>query len=378
MKKQIIILGATGSIGKETLEVVRQNRDKFKIVAISAHNNENGLITISKEFNIPVLVLSGKDTNNSKINFSGNMSIINMLNNTDADIVVNGIAGSDGLMPSVTALQSGKDLALANKETIVMAGKLIMNLAAGLQKKIIPVDSEHSAIFHLLENRNLNTVKEIILTASGGPFRETDLNDFTKITLNDALKHPTWDMGKKITIDSATMANKGLEVIEAHGLFSLSGDRIKVLIHPESRVHSLIRTTDASMFAQISNPDMKTPIGNALFYPELMSSSFGDLNLANSSLTFFEADYKRYPLLKSAYETIKLGKAYSIAYNAANEIAVEYFLFNHIHFTDISKIVSNILEKNWTMKPDSFEYIIEIDQNVRKFTKKYIETKIRK
>lgn len=378
MKKKIIILGATGSIGKGTLEVVRTNKDKFEITAISAHNNEKELISISREFNVPVLVISGRNTRNPAINYSGIMSIINMLNNTEADIVVNGIAGSDGLMPSVVSLQSGKDLALANKETIVMAGKLIMNLAQSLQKKILPVDSEHSAIFHLLENRNMNSVKEIILTASGGPFRQTPIQDFSNITLEDALKHPTWNMGKKITIDSATMANKGLEVIEAHELFSIPGDKIKVLIHPESRVHSLIRTNDSSMFAQISNPDMKVPIGNALFYPELMKSSFGDLNLSDKSLTFFEADFERYPLLKTAYETINMGNAYPIAYNAANEIAVDYFLHKHINFTDISKTVSSILEKDWSMKPGNFEEVIEIDLSVRKSTEYNIQRKIRK
>ncbi|MDA3940774.1 MAG: 1-deoxy-D-xylulose-5-phosphate reductoisomerase [Spirochaetia bacterium] len=378
MRKKIIILGATGSIGRGTLDVVRKNRDKFEISAITAHTNLEELISISYEFDIPVLVLSGVESNNSQIKYSGNDSILTMLKNTEADIVVNGIAGSDGLEPSIISLQNGKNLALANKETIVMAGKLIVNLAKSHGRKILPVDSEHSAIFHLLENRDLKTVKEIILTASGGPFRQTPLKDFTKITLQEALKHPTWEMGKKITIDSATMANKGLEVIEAHGLFSLPEDKIKVLIHPESRVHSLIRTTDNSMFAQISNPDMKVPIGNALFYPDLMESTFGDLNLAEKSLTFYEADYKRYPLLKYAYETIKYGKSYSIAYNASNEISVGYFLKNQIKFTDISNIVSNILEKNWSAEPESFEEIIEIDQIVRKSTKNFIEKRIRK
>ncbi|MCK5200881.1 MAG: 1-deoxy-D-xylulose-5-phosphate reductoisomerase, partial [Spirochaetales bacterium] len=320
MRKKIIILGATGSIGKGTLEVVRKNRDKLEIVAISAHTNKKELIAISNEFDIPVLALSGIDSDDPGIDYSGNDSVLTMLKNTEADIVVNGIAGSDGLMPSVAALQSGKNLALANKETIVMAGKLIMNLARDLGKKILPVDSEHSAIFHLLENRDPDSVHEIILTASGGPFRLLPLNEFKNIKLQDALKHPTWEMGRKITIDSATMANKGLEVIEANELFSLPGDKIKVLIHPESRVHSLIRTKDRSMFAQISNPDMRIPIGNALFYPELMSTSFGDLNLAEKSLTFFQADFQRYPLLKLAYDTVDQGGAYPLAYNAANEI----------------------------------------------------------
>lgn len=378
MKKKIIILGATGSIGKETLEVVKRNKSSFSIVAVSAHNNIEKLIDIANEFDVPVLAVSGRKTKNDRIIFSGANSIIDMLNNTDADLVVNGIAGAEGLMPSVVSLKSGKTLALANKETIVMAGQLIMNLSEKLKKKILPVDSEHSAIFHLLENRKMNTIKEIILTASGGPFREMPISNFPNISLKDALKHPTWEMGKKITIDSATMANKGLEVIEAHGLFSLPADKIKVLIHPESRVHSLIRTNDNSMFAQISNPDMKVPIGNALFYPELMRSSFGDLDLANTSLTFFEADYERYPLLKYAYDTITHGKSYPIAYNAANEVAVGFFLSSQINFIDISKIVSNILEKDWSSDPLSFEEIIETDQIVRKLTKHYIEKTIRK
>ena len=378
MRKKIIILGATGSIGKGTLEVVRKNRDKLEIVAISAHTNKKELIAISNEFDIPVLALSGIDSDDPGIDYSGNDSVLTMLKNTEADIVVNGIAGSDGLMPSVAALQSGKNLALANKETIVMAGKLIMNLARDLGKKILPVDSEHSAIFHLLENRDPDSVHEIILTASGGPFRLLPLNEFKNIKLQDALKHPTWEMGRKITIDSATMANKGLEVIEANELFSLPGDKIKVLIHPESRVHSLIRTKDRSMFAQISNPDMRIPIGNALFYPELMSTSFGDLNLADKSLTFFQADFQRYPLLKLAYDTVDQGGAYPLAYNAANEIAVEYFINNKIKFTEISYIVSKILQENWSMKPRSFDEILEIDLLVRKNTMSYIEKQIRK
>ncbi len=378
MRKKIIILGATGSIGQGTLDVIRGNRDKFEIMAISAHTNKKELIAISNEFDIPVLVLSGKDSDDSRIAYSGSNGTLEMLKNTEADIVVNGIAGSDGLMPSVVSLQSGKNLALANKETIVMAGKLIMDLAKDLEKKIIPVDSEHSAIFHLLGNRNSESVKEIILTASGGPFRLKPLQEFSSITLDDALKHPTWEMGRKITIDSATMANKGLEVIEAHKLFLLPGDKIKVLIHPESRVHSLIRTKDSSMFAQISDPDMRVPIGNALFYPELMTSSFGELDLADQKLTFFKPDFQRYPLLKFSYETIARGGAYPLAYNAANEIAVEYFIDKKIHFTEISEIVSNILQDNWSVKPCSFDEIIEIDLLVRERTINYIEKQIRK
>lgn len=377
-KKKIIILGVTGSIGKTTLNVIRENSSKFEISAVSAHKNKDELLRISNEFNIPVLALSGIESLDSEIDYSGSSGILRMIENTEADIVVNGIAESAGLLPSVASLRSGKDLALANKETIVMAGKLIMALAKRLDKKIIPVDSEHSAIFHLLENRNSDSIREIILTASGGPFRELPLSQFRNISLEAALKHPTWSMGPKITIDSATMANKGLEVIEAHKLFSIPSSRIKVLIHPESRVHSLIRTKDASMYAQISYPDMKIPIGNALFYPELITSSFGDLDLTDQRLTFFKADYERYPLLKTAYETVEHGNAYPLAYNAANEIAVESFIDNKIHFTDIPGIVSNMLENDWSVEPGSFEEIVEIDQLVKKITVNYIDKKIRK
>lgn len=378
MRKKIIILGATGSIGQDSLDVIRANDNKFEIVGASAHKNKEKLLAISKDFTIPVLALSGKDQDYSGMTYSGSSGILRMLEETDADIVINGIAGSEGLMPSVTALRSGKDLALANKETIVMAGKLIIELAESLDRKIIPVDSEHSAIFHLLKNRDSESISEIILTASGGPFRLKPLEDFQDITLEDTLKHPTWIMGRKITIDSATMANKGLEVIEAHLMFSIPGDRIKVLIHPESRVHSLIRTIDSSMFAQISDPDMKVPIGNALFYPELMTSSFGKLDLADKTLTFFQADFQRYPLLKYAYEAIDSGGAFPLAYNAANEIAVEYFINKKIKFTEISDIVSNILNDTWSMEPGSFDEIIEIDLLVRKKTINNIEKQIRK
>ncbi len=377
MRKKIIILGVTGSIGQGTLDVIRKNGSKFNIIAASAHFNEQKLISISKEFNIPFLALSGRKSNNSIIKFSGKNSILHMLEETEADIVLNGIAGAEGLPPSIVSLKSGKDLALANKETIVMAGRLIMKLAKDSGRKILPVDSEHSAIFNLLENRNINSVKEIILTASGGPFRLTDLSDFSKITLEDALQHPTWDMGRKITIDSATMANKGLEIIEAHGLFSFPGEKIKVLIHPESRVHSLIRLSDASMYAQISNPDMKIPIANALFYPSLINSTFGELNLAGKSLNFFEADFRRYPMLELAYETVSKEGSYSIAYNAANEIAVDYFINKKIKFIDIPSIVSDILSKDWSHTPESFEDIFETDLNIRETTKEYIKIFIR-
>ncbi|MCF6334877.1 MAG: 1-deoxy-D-xylulose-5-phosphate reductoisomerase [Spirochaetales bacterium] len=373
MRKKIIILGATGSIGQGTLDVIRQNKNYFEITALSAHLREDDLLLAAEEFGVSNLVLSGIKSENPKINYSGTNSISKMLKETEADIVVNAVAGSDGLIPSVVSLQTGKDLALANKETIVMAGRLILDLAEKMNRKIIPVDSEHSAIFHLLENRDPSTVNEIILTASGGPFRTKPLQEFEGITLEDALKHPTWEMGKKISIDSATMANKGLEVIEAHVLFSINPDRIKVLIHPESRVHSLIRTMDSSMFAQISDPDMRVPIGNALFYPEQFHTAFGSLNLADTNLTFFKVDFMRYPLLELAFTAIKKGGSYPLAYNAANEIAVDYFMQGRIGFNDISDTVLSVLENEWTSISDSFEKVLETDLTVRENTIRYIE-----
>lgn len=378
MRKKIIILGVTGSIGKETLDTIREYPDTFEISAVSAHKNEDYLLKISKEFKIPVLALSGKKPKSSEITYSSRSGIMHMISDTEADIVVNGIAGSAGLLPSVATLRSGKDLALANKETIVMAGKLIMNLAEEHSSKVIPVDSEHSAIFTLLESIGRNNVSEIILTASGGPFRTTPLDQFDDITLEDALKHPTWKMGKKITVDSATMANKGLEVIEAHKLFNMPADKITVLIHPESRIHSLIRTNDMCMYAQISKPDMRGPIGSALFYPKPMTSSFGNLDLTDQSLTFFHPEYERYPLLKIAYETIEKEGAYPLVYNAANEIAVEYFMNKQIRFTKIAEIVSELLQADWGENSDTFEEIIETDSRARTMTIKIVEKQIRK
>ncbi len=378
MRKKIIILGATGSIGSGTLDVVRKNQEYFEIAALSAHMNEESLIRAAEEFGVLNLALSGRNSENPRINFSGNDSIRRMLRETEADIVVNAVAGSDGLIPSVVSLETGKDLALANKETIVMAGNLILNLAEKKGKKIIPVDSEHSAIFHLLENRSRDSIKEIILTASGGPFRTKPIHEFPKITLEEALKHPTWEMGKKISIDSATMANKGLEVIEAHILFSMPPEQIKVLIHPESRIHSLIRTMDSSMFAQISNPDMRVPIGNALCYPDQFHTEFGSLNLEDSSLTFYRADFDRYPLLELAYSAIEKGGSYPLAYNAANEVAVEYFILKKTGFTTIQETVSAVLENDWNRVCGSIKQVLETDMQVRKLTVEYLEKLNRK
>ncbi len=363
--KKVIILGTTGSIGSNSLSIIRENRDDFTVSALSAHTREENLLKAGEEFNVKNLALTGVKPLSERINFNGQTGLLRMIRETEADIVINGIAGSAGLLPSVAALESGKHLALANKETIVMAGKLIKELAGNRNLMILPVDSEHSAVFQLLKNRKPEEIAEIILTASGGPFWRKPLNQFKNITLKDTLKHPTWTMGRKISIDSATMANKGLEVIEASELFEMNRQDIKVLIHPESRVHSLIRTINREMYAQISNPDMRIPIQNALTYPEIKYSSFGYLDLANSSLSFYKPDRNRFPLLSFAYNALEYKASYPLAYNAANETAVDAFINGKIGFTMIHRMVEDTLQFDWTAIPKSFDSVMEIDKKVR-------------
>ncbi len=291
-----------------------------------------------------------------------------MIEETGADVVLNGIAGSPGLLPSVYSLRSGKDLALANKETIVMAGRLIKNLAVEKSREILPVDSEHSAVFHLIKDRKRDEVSEIILTGSGGAFRDTPIENLASVTVEDALSHPTWNMGKKITIDSATMANKGLEVIEAGLLFDMDVSRIKVLIHQQSHVHSLIRTMDGSLYAQISRPDMQLPIQNALTYPSLEKSGIEPLDLAGTELSFINPDEKKYPMLGLAYRAAESGNGYPLAYNAANEEAVKAFIDGKIAFTDIYTAVESVLCSDWGSVHTSFSEVEEMDGRVRVMT----------
>lgn len=371
--KKIFLLGATGSIGKSTLEIISEYPDKLELVGISAHKNEIKLSEIGNKFNCKTLVLTGKkESQNNNIIFFGMSELLKTIKNSNADIVVNGIAGSSGLLPSIATIESGKDLALANKETMVMAGSLINKLAQKHNSKILPVDSEHSAIFHLMENCKPEEIDEIILTASGGAFRNLSKEELQNVTVQDALKHPTWSMGVKITIDSASMANKGLEVIEAAMLFNLDITKIKVLIHPQSYVHSLIRKKDCSMYAQISAPDMKLPIQNAIFYPETERVESTYLDLAGKELTFTTPDMEKYKMLQLAYKALTLGNAYTIAYNAANEVLVQSFINNEISFLDIPILTEKILNCRIETIPNNIESILQIDSEIRILTKKII------
>ena len=371
--KKVIVLGSTGSIGTSTLDILYNHRDKFELVGLSANTREDELLEQAGKFNNPAIALTGKNPSNNQIHFSGPDGLLKMIEETEADIVVNGISGAVGLTPSLTALNSGKDLALANKETMVMAGPLINRLAEKMGRKILPVDSEHSAIFHLMQNREPEEIDEIIITASGGPFRGYTSEQQNKVTAEQAMKHPTWNMGYKISIDSASMANKGLEVIECWRLFDIPLKKIKVLVHPQSYVHSLIRTKDMAMYAHISHPDMRLPIQNALYYPEMEAVSSSYLDLAGKELTFFEPDRTNFPMLPLAYKAAKAGGAYPIVYNAVNEIAVQALVEKKITFTEIAVITENLLNQDWTNEPLDFEEVLSIDRKCRKKAEELIQ-----
>ncbi|MDD5930264.1 MAG: 1-deoxy-D-xylulose-5-phosphate reductoisomerase [Spirochaetales bacterium] len=360
--KRILVLGCTGSIGTSTLNIVRNMGEDFCICGLQAHSNEEKLNSYAKEFSngktIPALLTKDDSSENA---------FMALIEKSKPDIVVNGIAGAAGLIPSKCVLESGINLALANKETIVMAGNLIKETAEKNNAKILPVDSEHSAIFCLSEKIGKENISKIIITASGGPFRTLPKEELNNVTVQMALKHPTWNMGKKITIDSATLANKGLEVIEAARLFNASADKIQVVIHPQSLIHSLVQTNDGVMYAQISEPDMKHPILTALTWPDNKTSYLEPFNLFDKTMNFYQPRINDFPMLGYAFECVKLGGSYSIAFNAANEIAVSAFLEEKISFNSISKIVRTVLDKSWSFEPKDYNEVFEADQNARRY-----------
>jgi len=367
MKKKVAVLGATGSIGKSALDVIARGKDDFEVVLLSAHCKSEPLIELGRKWPGALTVHSGAE--------GGREALLAAIANSGADITLNGISGAAGLEPSMAAIESGSNLALANKETLVMAGPLILKRASEKNVKIIPVDSEHSAIFHLIEahcaTHDDNALDEIILTASGGPFRNYSLAEMEKVTPQDALAHPTWNMGAKITIDSASMANKGLEVIEAARLFNVSTDKIKVVVHPQSIVHSMIRMRDGAVYAQLSRPDMRLPIHHALYWPETTPTDFGRLDF-NLSLDFFPPDTEKFPMLALAYEAAQKGGLYPCAYNAANEAAVAAFLAGRIGFLDISRITRYVVDRDWSKEPDDIASVMEADGQARTIAEKEI------
>ncbi len=362
--KRVLVLGATGSIGTSTLDIIRNHKERFTACGLTAHSKKETLSTLANEFSCPYSLTSEESTDGIK----------RLLDSTKPDIVVNGIAGSAGLIPSTLVLERGIDLALANKETIVMAGPLMFALAKKTGAHILPVDSEHSAIFTLIEKHGKKNIDSVIITASGGPFRTWPREKLASVTLSDALKHPTWDMGKKITVDSATLGNKGLEVIEARRLFDISTERIQVVVHPQSIIHSLVRTKDGIVYGQFSEPDMKHPILQALDWPIIEQNylkpfDFTDTESSSRTLTFEKPRYDDFPLLALAFEAAKRDNCYPIAFNAANEIAAWAFIDGKCSFPAISETVHHVMTHDWSSPVTSLADVLEADCKARAIAK---------
>ncbi|MDY0384129.1 1-deoxy-D-xylulose-5-phosphate reductoisomerase [Trichlorobacter sp.] len=370
--KQIAILGSTGSIGVSTLEIVASHPDTFRVVALSAGKNlelcarqvrqfRPKLVAVADPHDLPRLreLLDGQD-----VEITGGLEGLCAVATADGvQMVVAAIVGAAGLVPTAAAIRAGKDVALANKETLVTAGHLFMELVATHQVKLHPVDSEHSAVFQSITGHRNQDITKIILTASGGPFRETPLERLKTVTVQDALNHPNWSMGRKITIDSATMMNKGLEVIEARWLFDAPADKISVNIHPQSIIHSMVEYVDGCVIAQLGMPDMKAPIAYALSYPARVSSGIKPLDLTElSGLTFFKPDLERFPCLGLAYRALGEGESMPAVMNAANEIAVEAFLEGRISFLQIARVIEQTMDRHQAHRLSSIDEVLAADQ----------------
>jgi 1-deoxy-D-xylulose-5-phosphate reductoisomerase len=379
--KRLSILGSTGSIGVNTLNVVRNLEEKIFIKYLTANSNSELLIKQAIEFRPETVVIVNKGKANivkeSVERFGidvmvGREGLIECAKDSDVDILLNGLVGSAGMEPTFQAVKSGVDVALSNKESLVMAGELINHEKRVSGSKIIPVDSEHSAIWQCLTGESINDVSRLILTGSGGPFRNKNKNYFGKITPEEALNHPNWEMGNKITIDSATMMNKGLEIIEAHWLFDMEPNEIDIVVHPQSIIHSMVEFKDRSVKAQLGIPDMKIPIQYALTYPKHIDSEWESLDLASiGSLTFEYPDFDKFPCIRLAYDALKTGGSTPAVLNVVNEYAVYKFLNNEISFTDIPKMIEKACEShNWIEHLD-FETLLELETWSIKFVNSF-------
>jgi len=367
--KNVVILGSTGSIGKNTLQVLSNFSDRFSVFGLSTNTNVKLLEEQIKLFGPRMAVVTDEKSfqyfpRNYDIEILyGTDGLKTLASHPQVDLVINALVGSVGLLPSLEALESGKNLAIANKESLVMAGKLLIGKAQKKGAEILPIDSEHSAIKQCLLSGTKQEVKRLILTASGGPFLMKSKEELKEIEVKEALSHPTWEMGKKITIDSATLMNKGLEVIEAHWLFGIPADRIKILIHPQSIIHSMVEFVDGSVIAQMSVPDMKLPIQYALFHPQRVFSNNTVLDLTKTGhLTFVEPDMEKFPCLRLAYHALKMGGTAPAVLNAANEVAVEAFLAYRIGFTDIQRIVQKTLRQHQIKLDPLLDDILNADR----------------
>ena len=351
--KKILLLGSTGSIGQSALQVIREFKEEYHLIGIAAHSNVESLLQQAKEFQPKSIALFDQtkasllktQISHTKV-FSGPSGLLEMIAQEKVDLCILAMSGSEGIRPALLALEMGADLALANKEILVAAGEIITTKARELGRQILPLDSEHSAIFQCMQGYKKEDVDKVIVTASGGPFFRRE-KDFDKITLEEALLHPTWKMGKKITVDSSTLMNKGLEVIEAHWLFSLPPSKIEVVVHPQSIIHSLVTFIDGSTLAQLSHNSMVLPIQYALSYPKKMKRIIPELDLKKvSPLEFFDVDHKKFPALRLAYEALDHGGASPCFLNAANEVLVERFLKGEIRWIQISYFLETLLENS--------------------------------
>lgn len=379
--KRIAILGSTGSIGIHSLEVIKRNPDLFTPVYLTTFSRSEILIDQIKTFHprgVVVLDLDAARIVRDEVGhetevLAGEEGLLEIVSRDDFDMLINALVGFAGLLPTVRAIETGKDIALANKETLVVAGEVIMPLVREHNVKLIPIDSEHSAIMQCLIGENPDDVSKLILTASGGPFRTRTKDEIQRATVHDALHHPNWKMGNKITIDSATLMNKGLEVIEAHWLFGLPVSKIEVLIHPQSIIHSMVEFVDGSIKAQLGVPDMKIPIQYALTYPQHLPSTFERVDFSRiQSLTFEQPDTSMFQCLPLAYSALQEGGTMPAILNASNEVAVQAFLQEQISFIDIPRVIAANLDHHVNHHVPSIATIVEADRLSREYTRKII------
>ena len=384
-QKRIAILGSTGSIGEQALDVIQTHPDQFEVEVLTAGNQSDKLISQALRFR-PNAVVIGDENQYQHVKealwpagikvYAGRNALASVVESGNIDLVLNALVGYAGLEPTLRAIEHGKTIALANKETLVVAGELINQKLEENRVAMIPVDSEHSAIFQCLVGEGPNPIECIYLTASGGPFRGWKLPQLEEVTAKQALKHPNWSMGAKITIDSATLMNKGFEVIEARWLFGLKPEQIRVIVHPQSIIHSIVQMTDGSMKAQMGLPDMKLPIQYAMAYPNRLANPFKRFDfLSTPELTFEQPDTETFACLNLAYEAMRLGGNAACRLNAANEVAVHAFLHGQIRFTDIARLLAYALQTGFHLASPSYEDYVQTDLEIRTLAKEWIGKK---
>lgn len=381
IRKKIVLLGATGSIGASALRVIEAHPDRLELIGVSARSSVEELVAITRKFAVPHACLSGSPTPVKRmdpIHFSstewhhGEEGLAEIADLEDADLVVVATAGTDALLPTLRAIRSGKDIAIANKEILVMAGAFIQQAAQQSGSRLLPADSEHNAVFQCLQGHPVEQVRRILLTASGGPFRDHSLERLAQVTPREALRHPNWSMGDKITIDSATMANKGLEVIEAHWLFGVDSKRIEVVVHPQSLVHSMVEFQDGSLLAQLSPPVMTFALQHCLLYPERAPGVDPGMDFSTAlRMDFAPPDLEKFPCLRLAFQSLEAGGCGPAIFNAANEVAVQAFLTDSLEFTGIPRVIAQCLDQMEIMEPESLEEVLQIDRETRRVANEF-------